>query len=538
MLRFFSLVLSLCLLVFTAGCQPAAPPDPSSGSALSEPPVAPTSPAPTQPEGTYFALTELPDLAPFGGLSEIGGRYYKESMDHLVSQADYGPLYPYVGKILDAGWEQQYKYGLTTADGRVVVDPVYDYVLSVPFNGPSGRLLILTRNQLTADPKTGEIQEDGFVYSLTTVAAGDGSWVLPEMQGWVDNYREGRITFIESRIELRDSGPYFYRNCRLFDEKGQELSFPENIQYTTGYRDGVCVAYTDNINETTGEHLESYARLIDRNGKQIGDQTFLNASEFAGGHASVQDGTSELWGLIDTTGAYIVDPQYTNAYLAYDRYFVVEKDGKQGLLDLNGDVLIPVEYQELNVYDNGDAADYSDGSSDHYTKNLVTGEITGPYRLKGDVHTVLPGGWVYVRSGDTSTLTKNGETHPLPQDSYVATLDNSELFTIITYDGDGNHNYLIDGENDREIARMDNAYFSVLYWQVQAIEDRILVNHNENYRTRSGLWDSQGNEILPIQYLTLDYVGDGLFCVATNLYGGLIDEQGNWLMRVRIVNTD
>lgn len=60
----------------------------------------------------------------------VGGRWYEEYTDHLITGEDYGTLIPYAGERHAQGMEVDdgCLYGLMTRDGRVVVDPVYTSV--------------------------------------------------------------------------------------------------------------------------------------------------------------------------------------------------------------------------------------------------------------------------------------------------------------------------------------------------------------------------------------------------------------------------
>ena len=88
----------------------------------------------------YFALEKLPDI----GTRKQGvnnGRFFPEYRDTFEPRKDYGSIVPYIGSVFyytsdpygDPDDENsfseftlpQYRYGLMTGDGRIVVDDVY-----------------------------------------------------------------------------------------------------------------------------------------------------------------------------------------------------------------------------------------------------------------------------------------------------------------------------------------------------------------------------------------------------------------------------
>ena len=115
-----------------------------------------------------------------------GGQWFPEYTDRLRPGEDYGPLLPYLGGLAysfqrrEAGGEtQEYWndwassfYGLMTREGKIVVDPVYQYVYpySYQWRGEDISLPVLILS--LADPQWRD--SGGRRYAA---AAEDGSWV-------------------------------------------------------------------------------------------------------------------------------------------------------------------------------------------------------------------------------------------------------------------------------------------------------------------------------------------------------------------------
>ena len=178
------LALSLaCLLL--AGC--GGPESPgisaSSGSQSGEVPEDSSQAAP--PEVQYQVQTDWSVLE--GGASEplppaVGRRWYPDYTDHLIPSGSYGTLIPFAGARVytKAWWEEDggytspaFLYGLMTAEGKVVMDPVCTaiYRLSYPLdNGDYAALPVLRLER--GDKQQGD-PENG---SLVAIAAADGRW--------------------------------------------------------------------------------------------------------------------------------------------------------------------------------------------------------------------------------------------------------------------------------------------------------------------------------------------------------------------------
>jgi len=116
------------------------------------------------------------------------GRWYPQTVTELIPRTDYGPLYSYVGTIVQSveqwtdpdGVEQTQLspwttpvYGLMTRDGKIVTDPVYQGVYQPTYRHGDQLVvhpvLLLSR----ASEEWNEYDTNGQRYA---VAAKDGSW--------------------------------------------------------------------------------------------------------------------------------------------------------------------------------------------------------------------------------------------------------------------------------------------------------------------------------------------------------------------------
>jgi hypothetical protein len=129
---------------------------------------------------------------------------------------------------------------------------------------------------------------------------------------------------------------------------------------------------------------------IDKEGKYIGSPTFLWASEFSGEFAAVQTADRALalvnrsgktvllgkvdtlgyafnsgllpaasggkWGFMDTTGKWVIDPQFEGVAGFADGRAPVKVGGRIGYVDLTGKFVVNPQYDQGNEFDEGYAS--------------------------------------------------------------------------------------------------------------------------------------------------------------------------------------
>ncbi len=83
--------------------------------------------------GSGFSVSEIRDLDPYSDKIEKYYRFYSDYTDAFIPSDKYGKVYPYIGGASDFGsyGGTFYLYGLCTADGGIVCDPVYRFYDSI-----------------------------------------------------------------------------------------------------------------------------------------------------------------------------------------------------------------------------------------------------------------------------------------------------------------------------------------------------------------------------------------------------------------------
>ncbi len=101
-----------------------------------------------------FSVPEIKDLGPHIDHSENYYRFYEDYVDAFIPSDSYGEVYPFVGDVLDFGayGGNGFLYGLCTADGGIVCDPVYRYYATVTLG--DHRFYIMVDSDIVPDPET------------------------------------------------------------------------------------------------------------------------------------------------------------------------------------------------------------------------------------------------------------------------------------------------------------------------------------------------------------------------------------------------
>ena len=119
--------------------------------------------------------------------------------------------------------------------------------------------------------------------------------------------------------------------------------------------------------------------FIDISGKYVIQPIYSRANSFAGnGLAVVQDASSELWGVINTSGDFIVEPTFYNVSGSFREGLlcVCEPEGGWGYIDEFGSYAIPPQFMGANPFSGGFARvstgiEYIDEFSTYYTYTYI-----------------------------------------------------------------------------------------------------------------------------------------------------------------------
>ena len=87
--------------------------------------------------------------------------------------------------------------------------------------------------------------------------------------------------------------------------------------------------------------------LLDKDGKEILPCKYKSISKFENGVASVEIDGNKYW--INKEGNEVSQPEVTETKSVFEEYEVVERDGKYGIVDKDGNAIPPFKYDTISV---------------------------------------------------------------------------------------------------------------------------------------------------------------------------------------------
>ncbi len=310
------LYILLALTLALTACGPRHPESTEGASAPTEATAAPN--APIGDENT-FLLPTLPDIG--GYEDDEPERYYPpDNSPYLIPRPEgYGTLYPFAGgrKTFYESWEgevyddygfDRWSYGLCTADGVVVAEPVYDRILPAE----EGHYLLISEFSDPDDPYSDPS-------SNVSIAKTDGSRLEYFYDGKGHAYHVGGKLYgiMAPSWESFGGEKYYYREPpRHFLSEGYYSIYEEN---------GFFVAFNE-----AGEAI-----LLDMELNVVSDAHYTISAANESYYVFGEDGEDVGYGIARVgSGEVVLDAVYTDLQYANGHFFLY--DGT-----------------ELTVYDDG-----------------------------------------------------------------------------------------------------------------------------------------------------------------------------------------
>ena len=230
----------------------SAPAGSGVGGGSAESSAEPDDPAPVSP-----VYTDWSKLTPYQPTAPLYSRFQPYQGGALTARDDYGSLVPYLGaepEIQNYISDRLSLFGLATADGRVVTDPIYASISVPTCPDPVQQELtapfLILRSGDPADTGNGMFSQSGDFQC--TIAARDGSWLREFGSAGTLYLDEDRLAVIgsdDSVTVLTASGetaayfpgsaftPFFPENGpgHFSYEGGPQLSSKDGVLYVDGY---------------------------------------------------------------------------------------------------------------------------------------------------------------------------------------------------------------------------------------------------------------------------------------------------------------
>ena len=329
----------LLALAVLAGCAPAAPvptPEPTPEMQISEP-------------GRVYA--DWSKLHAYEPPAETGTRLSPGPLTEFEPSDAYGLLIPYVGEFTytNDGLARQYcRYGLVTGDGCVVLDPVLDSVRLMTTE--RGSAYLIQRRDMSGSGK----------YALCAL---DGSWCTGFDYALAGTNRDGYVYMFDRSWTDADRGAGELPRGHIMDLDGTvvldtgDVRPDERIDGSWDAFDLIALA-SNAAGNVTAVDLNNGACAFMRmdgsilnagnDGGEFSDTTY----QFSGGTVFVQDIQTKLWGIIDTDGAWMREPQYTDVSKQSESTYKAEKaDGSFVLVNGHGAETEIVSYESGLSYE-------------------------------------------------------------------------------------------------------------------------------------------------------------------------------------------
>jgi len=281
-----------------------------------------------------------------------------------------------------ASVETNGKWGVVNAAGRLVIPTIYEYSPGVLFEGFFDGLSVVMQ-----DDKYGYINDEGNV-------------IIPLEYEYGSNFKNGFADVrIDGKYGIIDTNgtvvvPFEYdllsvlpTNLAIVEKVGKygiiDMAGNEVVPYIYEYISALPFDFNydyhlfafrqngkDALADLTGNLLTNYAYeyidfffeglalmrketgkwgYIDVNGAEVIPAVYDNGSRFYHGLASVTKG--DVDSFIDLTGTLAFEG---NALGFYDSYYLTllsDDNGKWGALDRNGKLVVPIEYDDIYIYD-------------------------------------------------------------------------------------------------------------------------------------------------------------------------------------------
>lgn len=356
-------------------------------------------------------------------------------------------------------------YAVADIDGNLLTEDIYNYNL------------YFEDGLITASLYNGDSLTSNGVLKL------DGSVAVPFQYGDVEvlsNQWAIGIALAEATRDNFDYESWSDDKVYLIDhvdiynlDSGAMLTLPR-----TNYEDAAAYGSTINIKDRSTGKVTAY----DASFNALGEIDSVYSEDFAKDYLNsfYSDG---LYGLKNGDDI-VLEPAYDYIYDFDGEYTEYEMDGMYGIIDRQGNIVIPAEYDgfETSYYISSDA---------------------------GDNYGIYAGGYFcFVKDGKMGFMTSAGVTCEAKYSESI--MENNGASATFT-DMEGNLNIMAGDGVITPIAGYDDvscAYYSNGFYYIIRDED-----YNE------GLIDWHGNVIFPCEYSDVSLSGDGRYALVEVEYG-------------------
>ncbi len=311
----------------------------------------------------------------------------------------------------------------------------------------------------------------------------------------------------------------------VLDEQMKEVAkYPGNQMYNI----------YDNVMITAGTDVYEFKDLSGAVLGEFQDYYYLGDHLFDTGYGQIIDtssvdplmGTGEAFKkkyeydfyFIDNTGQVRLDvSEYDDVRPFSEGLAVVEKNGKFGYINQEGQLVIPIKYLDADDFVDGSA--YVETITDYRYIDTAGNEVESAY----DYDTVEESENYYVIStgyyGDEGVADRSSGRIILEPKYYSVSDMGDGLFEIM----DENYNY---GFFNAEAGKLVEPQYSYIEYMAQTGDIYV-----ENDAYLSGVIDPEGNTVLEMIYDNISVAGTNLYTVEADGYYGVVDKSGTPIVK-------
>lgn len=541
-----ALLITLCAACETGGTDTsgdASPVEDNTSSPVIETPDGP-SPDASSPEPSGNSAprvkTDYSKLTPYEAPTDIVAYFYEDTPKYLTANSGYGTLVPYIGEVHygDGNWSSEL-YGLATLDGKIVCGASYSNIY---------RMYLYDYTDSTSTPLP--------IYQLTlndgdlqiVAAAIDGSWATETSYAWFNTFENG---FCGIRINPdydpeQDDWAAYYSGVDFYDYDGSLIYRSEDIvklleiEMVSVYYFAEADLLSDIFPlQTSGDE----AWYFDSGFNRLYGPYAYASGFYYGLAAATEDGVN--WGYIDAAGNWAIKPDFSTAE-SFDGHghAFVRRDGIPMIINKNGDVILSLSSSQSGYIwrtDFGYAVEIwsPDARSEFYDYEVKKVEAwlwltEQGYRYNGD--------GVFTRSDEDGLSISDGtKTLYVEGGSYLSgsMLIDGKIALIVSVSYEDNWRYQMpdmDG-NDLfpELSDVEYSYFMSDYIS----DEKYIVTGAAMGKTYNYRWSvmTASGETLISNVDSVYNAYNGMFCVTAGFYTGLMDANGEWVIRISVLNS-
>jgi hypothetical protein len=325
-------------------------------------------------------------LTDFQPPEEISYRLSDDPLTELTPADDYGTLLPYIGAYYyDDSGTRLNRYGLVTADGMIVLDPVLTTLDLASYSaaGKTTWLAVYIMGKYA-------VGDDGAGRTVYALAGKDGSWATGFDYSQVIPMELGVLCVVDGTANA----------AVCYDETGAVVFDTRNFSSLSRLAPGSVTSLGScSAGYMTIDYTNDQRGFMDKNGSILNRNTqmasyFDDVRPFSEGLAAVE--LYDKWNYIDTTGYYAIYGLFDEAGDFRNGVAVVKKDGVYTAIDTKNTVLKEFpDAETVTPQDNYIYVKNTDGTEHYY----LTPAMTEANIYDKEVHMCADGYWVVGADG-------------------------------------------------------------------------------------------------------------------------------------------